>query len=158
MITNSYGKINLIFLIDRLFLSLTPNPDQWYFDLHRRIHYSHPVKPKRTIRVAQLLKEELARLISREQSLDQALVTLTEVDLSPDFKQARIYFSSLNKSLHPDQVTDLLNRHARAWQQELGKRVRLKTIPRFSFECDQTLERGDRVLQILRELDEPDPR
>lgn len=116
------------------------------------------MKPKRTIRVAQLLKEELARLISREQSLDQALVTLTEVDLSPDFKQARIYFSSLNKSLHPDQVTDLLNRHARAWQQELGKRVHLKTIPRFSFECDQTLERGDRVLQILRELDGPEPR
>jgi ribosome-binding factor A len=105
-----------------------------------------------------MLREEISRLISREQSLDSFLITVTDVDLSPDLKQACVYFSSLNDKTPSSQIAEQLSRHSHQWHQLLSRRVRLKYIPRLTFASDDTLKRGDRVLDILRELDEPEAR
>jgi ribosome-binding factor A len=53
-----------------------------------------------------MLREEISRLISREQSLDSFLITVTDVDLSPDLKQACVYFSSLNEKTPSSQIEE----------------------------------------------------
>lgn len=113
------------------------------------------MKSRRSHRVSQLLREEIARLITREQTLDSLLITVTEVDCSPDLKQARVYFSSLNDKIPPSQLEEHLSRHCHEWQQLLSRRVRMKYVPRLSFVNDSTLQRGDRIMQIMRELEEP---
>ncbi len=114
------------------------------------------MKSRRSHRVSQMLREEIARLIIREPSLDALLITVTEVDLSPDLKQARVYFSSLNDKIPAAQLEEQLSRHCHEWQQLLSRRVKMKYIPRLSFVNDHTLQRGDRILQILQQLDEPE--
>ena len=44
-----------------------------------------------------------------------------------------------------------------ALQSDLAKRVVLKYTPHLSFHLDESLERGDRVLKILQDLEEPPP-
>ncbi|MGF1678342.1 MAG: ribosome-binding factor A [Candidatus Methylacidiphilales bacterium] len=110
---------------------------------------------RRHQRVCELLRAELSRLMSREKTLEGTLLTIVDVTLSPDFKQATAYFSSLNPRLRVAETEALLDDLAHHWHRDIAKRVHMKYIPRFIFRFDQSLERGDRVLNILRELDTP---
>jgi len=114
------------------------------------------VSSRRTTRVAQVLREELSRLITKEQTLDNLLITITDVTLAPDLKQATIFFSTLSQTKSAETVAGLLSRHAHHWHHEISKRVHMKYVPKLHFSPDDTIERGDRVLNILRELDQPE--
>jgi len=110
---------------------------------------------RRNQRVCELLKVELSRLISREKRLEGYLITLIDISLSPDFKQATVFYSSLKQNLNVEDTSKLLNELGHHWHRTLGQRVRMKYTPRLTFEFDSTMERGDRVLNILREIEEP---
>jgi ribosome-binding factor A len=112
---------------------------------------------RRTSRVAQLYREELARLMARENTLEGLLLTITSIEITPDLKQAFIYLSSLNKQKPLEESIAIVQEHARDWQHAIGKRVRLKNLPRLSFRPDTSLERGDRVLHILSQIDPAPP-
>lgn len=92
--------------------------------------------------------------MSREQRLEKMLLTIVDVTTSPDMKQATVYFSSLNKNLNIASTEKLLDEMAHTWHKTLGQRVRMKYIPRLHFCFDNSMERGDRILQILNELDD----
>jgi ribosome-binding factor A len=112
---------------------------------------------RRTTRIAVLIQAELARLAAREKSLDGALLTFTSVAVSPDLRNAYVYVSSLNEGLAPEQILSLLARLAREWQPQIGARLKTKYTPRLNFRFDANLKRGDRVMEIMRELEESGP-
>ena len=67
----------------------------------------------RNQRVAQFIKKELAVLIQREFPLNEfGMITLSNVDLSPDLKNATIYITTLNNKLPNDQLVSDLNEKA----------------------------------------------
>ena len=69
------------------------------------LHHSttpFPGMKHRLLRVNELLKRELSSIITREISFDGALVTLNQVDVTPDLKHAHAYISVLGKE---DQAT-----------------------------------------------------
>ncbi|MFH1067059.1 MAG: 30S ribosome-binding factor RbfA [bacterium] len=107
---------------------------------------------RRLIRVAEVIRAEIGRLIARERSLENALLTITSVNVSPDLKEAFVYCSSLNAKLSGHETLVLLERARVSWQSILGKKMKTKHTPRLSFRMDDAQKRGDRVLQILDEI------
>ncbi|MEM9444797.1 MAG: 30S ribosome-binding factor RbfA [Verrucomicrobiota bacterium] len=108
---------------------------------------------RRTTRLAEVYKSELSRILSREKSLEGHLITVTDVEISPDLRQAFIYVSTLNKDLAPEDLLHKLNDLRANLQSNIAKRVVIKYTPRLNFRYDQTLVRGDRVIEIMNQLD-----
>lgn len=110
---------------------------------------------RRTERVNELLREELSALLVRgvkDPRVGQGLVTITEVVTAPDLKHATVYVSHLGET--PDRAGVLLGlSHAAHYlQRELARRLDLRTIPELSFRFDPSIERGDRLAQLISQV------
>lgn len=111
---------------------------------------------RRLTRLAGLIQSELSRHLKRTRVLEDTVVTITSVDITPDLRQAFIYVSTLGETIAPDELLAVLTRQAPEWQKEIAQRLHIKYTPRLFFRYDEAQERGDRVMEILRELDAED--
>ncbi len=110
---------------------------------------------RRLIRVAEVLRSEISRLISRERNLEGDLITITGIEVSPDLKQAFVYCTSLNKNLADDVLLGKLNATKSEWQREIGAKIKTKYTPRLTFRIDEAQRRGDKIIQLLDQLNVP---
>src|SRR5271169_2372938 len=108
---------------------------------------------RRTVRVAEVLRKELAACMSQSLDLEGLIITISSIELPPDMKQAYIYVSTLNPKLEQEQALKVLNRNRKSWQSIIGRRLGLKFTPQLIFRFDTAVERGDRVMEILTKLD-----
>ena len=108
----------------------------------------------RLLRVNELLKRELSALLMREMTFENLLVTVNQVDVTPDLKSAHVYVSVLGSEGRKDVVPKLEANRA-ALQADLSKHVVLKYTPHLVFHLDDSIERGARVLEILQEIEHP---
>jgi ribosome-binding factor A len=108
---------------------------------------------RRTVRVAEVLRKELAACMSQSLDLEGLLITISSIDLPPDMKQAFVYVSTLHPGLEQDRALEILNRNRKAWQSSIGRRLGTKFTPQLIFRFDHAVERGDRVMEILNNLD-----
>jgi ribosome-binding factor A len=109
----------------------------------------------RLLRVNELLKRELSTIISREINFEHILVTVNHVDATPDLKQAHVYISVLKKADRAAAMAKLEENRVML-QTALAKSVILKYTPHLLFHLDDSIERGARVFEILRQI-ENDP-
>jgi ribosome-binding factor A len=109
---------------------------------------------RRTVRVAEVLRKELASCMSHSLDLEGLLITISSVELPPDMRQAFIYVSTLHPDLEQQAALDVLNRNRKAWQSSIGRRLGLKFTPQLIFRFDHAIERGDRVMEILTKLEQ----
>lgn len=115
------------------------------------------VRTPRGVRVTEQVHHELAEMI-RAEVKDQrvGLVTVTGVDLTPDYAVARVYFTVL-----PDDETTVAStleglRHAAGFlRSQLGRRVRIHTTPELRFVHDRSIAHG---MQMSRLIDEANSR
>ena len=108
----------------------------------------------RLLRVNELLKRELSALLVREMTFENLLVTVNQVDVTPDLKSAHVYVSVLGSEGRKD-VLPTLEANRAALQADLSKHVVLKYTPHLVFHLDDSIERGARVLEILQEIEPP---
>ena len=108
----------------------------------------------RLLRVNELLKRELSSLLAREVRFEDLLVTINQVDVTPDLKSAHVYVSVLG-SKGRKEVLPKLEANRVALQADLSKHVVLKYTPHLVFHLDDSIERGSRVLEILQEIEPP---
>ncbi len=108
----------------------------------------------RLLRVNELLKRELSALLVREMTFENLLVTVNQVDVTPDLKSAHVYVSVLGSKGRKD-VLPKLEANRAALQADLSKHVVLKYTPHLVFHLDDSIERGARVLEILQEIEPP---
>ena len=108
----------------------------------------------RLLRVNELLKRELSALLVREMTFENLLVTVNQVDVTPDLKSAHVYISVLGSEGRKD-VLPKLEANRAALQADLSKHVVLKYTPHLVFHLDDSIERGARVLEILQEIEPP---
>ena len=106
----------------------------------------------RLLRVNELVKRELSGIIVRELNFDSAIVTINQVDVTNDLKNAHVYVSVLGTE-SADSVIKKLEEHRVSLQAELAKHVVLKYTPHLNFHLDDSIERGTRVIEILQKLD-----
>ncbi len=96
-------------------------------------------------------------IITRELTFAAKLVTVHSVDLTPDFKNCHVYFSAIGTDEERTQALRKLVEHRTHLQHELAQRVILKFTPTLHFHLDESIERGVRVTEILRQIDEKLP-
>ncbi len=108
----------------------------------------------RLLRVNEIVKRELSTIITRDLTFEEVLVTVNEVDVTPDLKNAHVFVSVLGKG-SAKSVIEKLESNRVQLQAELSKHVVLKYTPHLNFHLDDSIERGTRVFKILQELDPP---
>jgi ribosome-binding factor A len=117
------------------------------------------VKSRRLERVAEELRSEIARVLRAEVADPRvALVTILRVDVSPDLRNALVFWSRIEQKGGPslEATSAGLASAAGFLRRRLAQELPLKRMPAFSFRYDAAIEAGDRTLALLRELaDEP---
>ncbi len=108
---------------------------------------------KRAVKVAELLKSEISNIIF-EAVKDPRLgfVTITEVVLSDDLRNAKVYVSILAEDKEKKNSLKVLEHATPFIQTELGHRVRLKFLPKLHFYLDETWEKSVRIEQLLHNM------
>src|SRR5258707_2670345 len=100
-------------------------------------------------RVNELLKRELGDLLSREVSFEAALVTVQQVDVTPDLKHAHVFVSVIGSEAEAKGAMSALHAARSTLQRLLSKRVILKYTPHLHFKLDDSIVRGTRIISIL---------
>jgi ribosome-binding factor A len=106
-------------------------------------------------RVNELMRRELGELINREVSFNAALVTVQQVDVTPDLKHAHVFISVIGSPEQSHEALAKLHAARATLQHLMSKRVVLKYTPHLHFKLDEAIERGTRVINILEEIDLP---
>lgn len=96
----------------------------------------------RADRVSEQIRRDLAEIIRSELKDPRVgMISLTEVEVTADYAHAKVYFTTLN-SEHLEDVLVGLRRASGFLRRELGKRIRIHTLPELHFVHDISLERG----------------
>ena len=100
-------------------------------------------------KVADLIQRELSDLLRREvRDPGIGMVTITSVDVSPDLSHAKVFFTLLQ----PEQklsTEKALQRAAGYLRSQLAHRIKLYATPELRFMYDESVERGDRLSQLI---------
>ena len=109
-------------------------------------------------RVRELLKREIGEAIRREFNVDTAgLITVNDVDLAGDLKSAVVFISIFGSENQKKHGFELLQQNRIRIQGVVGQSVVLKFTPTLKFVVDDSLIRGNRVLQIIEEIEKTLP-
>jgi ribosome-binding factor A len=109
---------------------------------------------RRVEQVNEFLRNEVAQLIRQERDeLRLDLVSVTEVQTSPDLRHARVYISTLGGEKERDAAVATLRRHARHLRHLLAPRITFRSVPELDFRPDSSLETGAAVLRALNEVE-----
>lgn len=103
-------------------------------------------------RVNEIIKRELSELIRRELTFQAKLVTVQQVDITPDLKHAHVFIGVIGTEQEQHAAIAQLHEARQRLQHEMSRRVVIKYTPQLHFKLDNTGERGDRVIGILNEL------
>ncbi len=118
---------------------------------------SHPIASvDRIARVNEILKREIADLIEkRGVNEGDFLLSVTKVNCSSCLKNATVYVSIMGATEEQEEkIMKSLLRLRPEIQRNVSKHVVLKYTPVLHFAIDRNIAAGDRVLEILRELEE----
>ena len=109
-------------------------------------------------KVESLLKEEISDLISRKVIKDPRLApmtTITDVEVSRDLHYAKVYVSLFGETENREQSVNALNHASGFIHAKLKKNIRLRFIPKLTFLADDSIERGVRLANKIRDLTSP---
>jgi ribosome-binding factor A len=113
---------------------------------------------RRSQRVADVVRAELSRLLLLEaHDPDLKRVTVTDVEMPPDLKSARVFFSCLGGEEERVQALAALRRAAGYLRREVGQRCQLRYAPELHFVADRSLERGARIEELLLQVRPSEP-
>jgi ribosome-binding factor A len=109
-------------------------------------------------RVRELLKRAIGEAIQREFNVSEVgLISVNDVDCAGDLKSATVFISILGNADQQKRGLALLTEHRARIQGLMAKAVVLKYTPTLRFVIDDSIVRGNRVLQIIEELDKTAP-
>jgi ribosome-binding factor A len=103
-------------------------------------------------RVNELIKREVGDMLRKEFVFDAQLVTVQQVDSTPDLKHAHVYMSVIGTDAQRRKVVALLQSKRAPLQYALSRKVTMKFTPQLHFKLDTGIERGTKVISIMDEL------
>jgi len=112
---------------------------------------------QRQQRVARQILQEISTIVERDLADPRlSMVTFTQVLISPDLRNARVFYSCLGGDAERERCAEGLAHATGVLRRELGRRLPLRFVPSLRFEFDDSLERFDRISRLLREAGEDD--
>jgi ribosome-binding factor A len=114
---------------------------------------------KRSERVKPLIQQEISQILQMDVKDPRLkLVTVTDVRLTADLREARVLVTSLNTTTTREELLKGLKRATGYIRGELGRRLKLKHIPQIKFVFDDSYDKQARILNLLDHIhDEEEP-
>lgn len=110
---------------------------------------------QRAERVKHLIQQEISQILQLDIKDPRVkLVTVTDVKLTPDLREAKVMFSSLSETAEQDALLTGLKRASGYIRGELGRRLKLKHIPQLEFIVDDSYDQQARILNLLDQIHE----
>ena len=106
----------------------------------------------RKIRLGETIRAELVDIIRREMRdprLTAGLLSITDVEVSPDLKYATVYVSLLGEDKAKEDALKALRGAAGLLRAELGRTKSFKSVPALRFSYDQGIERGMQIANVI---------
>jgi len=105
--------------------------------------------------INELIRQELSVLISRQVKDPRvhALTSVTAVETSPDLRHAKVFVSVLGNKEEQKETIEALRAAAGFLRHELASRLTLRHVPELDVRLDQSIERGERIMRLLRKLE-----
>ena len=110
----------------------------------------------RTIRIAELVQRELGSYLHTKYKDDAVAITVAGVEVAPDLQTGKIFFSIFgDEAVVTNRFRWLLRKRGEI-RRELAQRIQIKHAPDWVFLMDQAFSRGNRILDVLDEIDRQD--
>ena len=105
-------------------------------------------------RLNSIIRQELSELLQL-QVKDPRLgnfIAVTEVEVTPDLKYAKVFVSSMTEETDRKEVLAALSSAAGFFRTRLAKNLKMRRTPELTFQWDDSIERGDRLLRLIDEV------
>jgi ribosome-binding factor A len=110
---------------------------------------------QRTDRLDSQIRAELAELLHREMKDPRlGFATITRVETARDLGTAKVWVSIMGTEVEREKTMRALTDAAPWLRRQLGDRLTIRHIPQLLIRHDDSIEAGDRVLRLLRELED----
>jgi ribosome-binding factor A len=110
----------------------------------------------RSSRVSEQIHRELSEMIRMKLkdprlALKMSLVTLTGVEVTPDYAHAKVFYTALVDAAQREEIDRGLKHSASFLRRELGQRIRIHHIPELHFVYDASIDRGMYLTHLIDE-------
>ncbi len=107
----------------------------------------------RAERVGHMIQQVIAGALARGMRDPRiGFVTVTGVKVAPDLKDATVYYSQLGGEARRQDTQEGLEAAAGWFQHEVAAALKLRHTPRLRFEFDESVEKGDRIERLLKQI------
>jgi len=107
----------------------------------------------RAYRVGEQMKKELSDIIGRKIKDPRiGFVTVTDVELTGDLQQAKVFITVLGDEKQKNDTMKALAKAKGFIRSEIGQRIRLRKTPDLIFEFDESIDYGNRIEKLLKEI------
>tara|TARA_B100001146_G_C16062316_1_gene382681 strand:- start:407 stop:775 length:369 start_codon:yes stop_codon:yes gene_type:complete len=108
---------------------------------------------QRQLRVGELIKQSLGQIFLRDEAklpiLETKNITVTEVRMSPDLKNARAYVIPLGGK-DSEETVHILTKFSYLIRKTLSKKIDMKFLPRVSFVSDKSFDYAEKIEKLIR--------
>lgn len=111
---------------------------------------------ERSIRVNELILRELSHILRTRFREQTVAITLTEVSVSPDLRAGRVYYSVIGDERAKIKARSFFTKEYRTLRQLVAQKIVLKYFPKLNFVEDDSIARGNRILDLIGEIDAAD--
>ncbi len=109
---------------------------------------------QRQLRVGELIKQSLGQIFLRDEAKVPALetknITVTEVRMSPDLKNARAYVIPLG-GRDAEKTVNILTEFSSRIRKALSKKVEMKFLPKVSFVSDKSFDYAEKIEKLIKQ-------
>lgn len=106
---------------------------------------------QRLDKINELMKREISSVIQKEFQFKDALVTVSDVEITDDLREGKVFISVLG-AVKMEKVLEKLTSKKSVIQSHINKRVTLRCTPVLMFRPDTSAERGVGIVNLLDEV------
>jgi len=119
--------------------------------IKRNIHAPYS---QRQVRVGELIKQSLGQIFLRDEAkvpiLETKNITVTEVRMSPDLKNAKAYVIPLGGK-DTEEAVNILTEFSHSIRKALSKKIDMKFLPKVSFVSDKSFDYAEKIEKLIRQ-------
>ena len=105
-------------------------------------------------KLQELIKQEMSKMLLKELKDPRiGFVTVTDVEMTGDLREAKIYVSVMGGEEQVKSSLEGLNSALGFIRREIGRRIRLRFTPEISFSLDTSLDYGDHIQKLLLQVE-----
>ena len=109
---------------------------------------------QRQLRVGEMIKQSLGQIFLRDEakvaSLDTKNITVTEVRMSPDLKNAKVFVIPLGGK-DTEKTVNILTEFSHLIRKTLARKIDMKFLPKIFFVSDQSFDYAEKIEKIIQQ-------